>query len=40
MVYGPIPATEKALAKADLSIDDIGAFEINEAFAVAGARFL
>jgi acetyl-CoA acyltransferase len=30
----PGPATEKALAKADLSIDDIGLFEINEAFAV------
>lgn len=34
MGVGPIPATEKALAKAGLSIDDIGLFEINEAFAV------
>ncbi|WEH39003.1 acetyl-CoA C-acyltransferase [Streptomyces sp. AM 2-1-1] len=34
MGYGPIPATEKALAKAGLSIDDIGLFEVNEAFAV------
>ena len=34
MGYGPVPATEKALAKAGLSIDDIGLFEINEAFAV------
>ncbi|NGO67059.1 acetyl-CoA C-acyltransferase [Streptomyces boncukensis] len=34
MGYGPIPATEKALAKAGLSIGDIGLFEINEAFAV------
>lgn len=34
MGYGPIPATEKALAKAGLSISDIGLFEINEAFAV------
>jgi acetyl-CoA acyltransferase len=34
MGIGPIPATEKALAKAGLSIDDIGLFEINEAFAV------
>lgn len=34
MGAGPIPATEKALAKAGLTIDDIGAFEINEAFAV------
>ena len=34
MGVGPVPATEKALAKAGLSIDDIGAFELNEAFAV------
>ncbi|NGN69957.1 acetyl-CoA C-acyltransferase [Streptomyces sp. A7024] len=34
MGFGPIPSTEKALAKAGLSIDDIGLFEINEAFAV------
>ncbi|MGW2839280.1 thiolase family protein [Streptomyces sp. NPDC001493] len=34
MGYGPIPATEKALAKAGLTIGDIGLFEINEAFAV------
>jgi acetyl-CoA acetyltransferase family protein len=34
MGIGPIPATEKALAKAGLSIDDIGLFEVNEAFAV------
>ncbi|MFT2015604.1 thiolase family protein [Streptomyces sp. 796.1] len=34
MGIGPIPATEKALAKAGLTIDDIGLFEINEAFAV------
>ncbi|HQR27882.1 MAG TPA: thiolase family protein [Nocardioides sp.] len=34
MGAGPIPSTEKALAKAGLTIDDIGAFEINEAFAV------
>lgn len=34
MGVGPIPATEKALAKAGLTIDDIGLFEINEAFAV------
>ncbi|QMU72083.1 acetyl-CoA C-acyltransferase [Streptacidiphilus sp. P02-A3a] len=34
MGIGPVPATEKALLKAGLSIDDIGAFEINEAFAV------
>ena len=34
MGIGPVPATEKALAKAGLSIDDIGMFELNEAFAV------
>ncbi len=34
MGVGPIPSTEKALAKAGLSIADIGLFEINEAFAV------
>ena len=34
MGIGPIPATEKALKKAGLSISDIGLFEINEAFAV------
>ena len=34
MGVGPIPATEKALATAGLSIDDIGLFELNEAFSV------
>jgi acetyl-CoA acyltransferase len=34
MGIGPIPATEKALKRAGLTIDDIGLFEINEAFAV------
>lgn len=34
MGIGPIPSTEKALALAGLSIDDIGLFELNEAFAV------
>jgi acetyl-CoA acyltransferase len=33
MLLGPIPATAKALARAGLSIDDIGVFEVNEAFA-------
>ncbi|MEU9759776.1 acetyl-CoA C-acyltransferase [Streptomyces sp. NPDC047985] len=40
MGYGPIPATDKALAKAGLSIGDIGLFEINEAFAVQVLAFL
>jgi acetyl-CoA acyltransferase len=33
MLTAPIPATAKALAKSGLSIDEIGAYEINEAFA-------
>ncbi|MEY5017144.1 MAG: acetyl-coA acetyltransferase [Actinomycetota bacterium] len=34
MGLGPVPATEKALAKAGLTIEDIGIIEANEAFAV------
>ncbi len=34
MGIGPVPATEKALALAGLSIDEIGLFELNEPFAV------
>ena len=33
MGLGPVPATEKALQRARLSIDDIGSVELNEAFA-------
>jgi acetyl-CoA C-acetyltransferase len=33
MGMGPVPAIEQALSKADLSIDDIDLFELNEAFA-------
>jgi acetyl-CoA C-acetyltransferase len=33
MLTGPIPATEKALARGELAIDDIDVFEVNEAFA-------
>ncbi|MFG2525844.1 thiolase family protein [Streptomyces sp. NPDC048527] len=33
MLKGPIPATAKALRRAGLTLDDIGAYEINEAFA-------
>jgi acetyl-CoA acyltransferase len=33
MLTGPIPATALALKRSGLSIDDIGAFEVNEAFA-------
>ena len=40
MGAGPIPATEKALRLAGLTIDDIEAFEVNEAFAVQVLAFL
>jgi len=40
MGIGPVPSTQKALAKAGLTIDDIGLFEINEAFAVQVLAFL
>lgn len=33
MGMGPLPATEKALKKADLTMDDIEVIELNEAFA-------
>jgi acetyl-CoA acyltransferase len=33
MLTGPIPATEKVLRKAGVGIDEIGVFEVNEAFA-------
>jgi acetyl-CoA acyltransferase len=39
MGVGPIPSTEKALAKAGLTIGEIGAIEINEAFAVQVLAF-
>lgn len=34
MGYGPVPATQKALERAGLKIEDIGLAELNEAFAV------
>jgi len=40
MGIGPVPSTEKALARAGLTIDDIGLFEVNEAFAVQVLAFL
>ncbi|MDF2092295.1 thiolase family protein [Knoellia sp. 3-2P3] len=40
MGIGPVPAAEKALKKAGLTIDDIGLFELNEAFAVQVLAFL
>jgi acetyl-CoA acyltransferase len=40
MGVGPIPSTEKALRATGLSIEDIGLFELNEAFAVQVLAFL
>ncbi|MBZ4496327.1 thiolase family protein [Dermacoccus sp. Tok2021] len=40
MGIGPVPATEKALKQAGLTIDDIDLFELNEAFAVQVLAFL
>lgn len=40
MGVGPIPSTERALNQAGLSIDEIGLFELNEAFAVQVLAFL
>jgi acetyl-CoA acyltransferase len=40
MLTAPIPATAKALAKSGLKINDIGAFEINEAFATVPLAWL
>ena len=38
MGIGPVPATRKALERAGLEPKDIDLVELNEAFAVAGAR--
>jgi acetyl-CoA acyltransferase len=40
MGIGPVPAAEKALRKAGLTIEDIGLFELNEAFAIQVIAFL
>jgi acetyl-CoA acyltransferase len=40
MGVGPIPSTEKALKATGLSIEDVGLFELNEAFAVQVLAFL
>src|SRR6185312_15658709 len=40
MGIGPIPSTERAFRSTGLSIDDIGLFELNEAFAVQVLSFL
>ena len=40
MGWGPVPATEKALKRAGLSINDIQTVELNEAFAAQGLSVL
>jgi len=40
MGYGPVPSTRKALAQTGLAMDDIGAIELNEAFAVQCIVFM
>ena len=39
MLTGPMPATQKALAKAGLTIEQIDLFEVNEAFAAVPMKF-
>ncbi|MCB9438705.1 MAG: acetyl-CoA C-acetyltransferase [Mycolicibacterium sp.] len=39
MLTGPTPATEKVLARAGLTVDDIDLFELNEAFASVVLKF-
>jgi acetyl-CoA C-acetyltransferase len=40
MLEAPLPATQRALQKAGMSIDDIDLFEVNEAFASVPAAWL
>ena len=40
MLNAPVPAAQKVLAKAGLTLDDIDLFEINEAFAVVAEKFI
>ncbi len=40
MLNAPVPAARKVLAKANLTLDDIDLFEINEAFAVVAEKFI
>ena len=40
MLTGPMPAAQKALAKAGLNIDQIDLFEVNEAFAAVPMKFM
>ena len=40
MLNAPVPAAEKVLARAGMTVDDIDLFEINEAFAVVSEKFM
>jgi acetyl-CoA acyltransferase len=40
MLTAPIPATRKVLQRSGLSLDDIGVFEVNEAFAPVALAWL
>jgi acetyl-CoA C-acetyltransferase len=40
MLEAPLPATERALKKAGMSVDDIDLFEVNEAFASVPVAWL
>jgi acetyl-CoA C-acetyltransferase len=40
MLYGPMPAAHKALAKAGMKASDIDLFEVNEAFACVPMAFM
>ena len=40
MLTGPMPATRKALAKANMTVDQIDLFEVNEAFAAVPMKFM
>jgi acetyl-CoA acyltransferase len=40
MLTGPTPATEKVLSRSGLTLDDIGVFEVNEAFASVSCMWL
>lgn len=40
MLNAPVPAAQKVLAKAGLTVDNIDLFEINEAFAVVAEKFI
>ena len=40
MLYGPMPASRRALERANMTVDDIDLFEVNEAFAVVPMAFM